>query len=238
MRPLYPILSARCGVLDSVRALVAIPLLLLFTAAPAQADVVMDPLKPCYVSDGELVSQRERIDVHAWGFAPLAALTLQIDGNTEATPISGAFGEVRGSVSAPFEELDEHEFTLTIFENQNPAQHFASRTALVTNLAVKLRPRRAQPSRKVRFSGRGFTAAAPVYGHYLFGDRLRRTVRFVANSHLPCGTFHARRRQIPIKNPAVGQWIVQVDQQKHYSPHPATNMQRVIIRVRQGAKQP
>jgi hypothetical protein len=237
MRSLYPILSARCGVLHTVRALVAIPLLLLFMAAPAQAVVKMDPLKPCYVSDGELTSQRERIDVHATGFAPLAALTLQIDGTTEATGKSGAFGEVTASVSAPFEELNEHEFTLLLIEDQN-FNNFATATARVTNLAVKLRPRRAQPSRRVRFSGRGFTASAPVYGHYLFGGKLRKTVRFVANSHLPCGTFHARGRQIPVKHPSVGQWTLQVDQQKQYSPHPATNAQRVIIRVRQSLKQP
>ncbi len=237
MRSLYPILSARCGVLVSVRALVAIPLLLLFTAAPARAAVKMDPLKPCYVSDGDLPSQRERIDVHATGFAPLAALTVQIDGETVATPRSGAFGETQGSVSAPFEGLDEHEFTLAIFENQNPT-NFASQPSRVTNLAVTLRPRRARPSRKVRFSGRGFTAAAPVYGHYLFGGKLRKTVRFVNSSHLPCGTFHSHRRQIPVKHPAVGRWTLQVDQQKAYSPHPATNAQRVVIRVRERVKRP
>lgn len=237
MRSLYPILSARCGVLHNVRALVAIPLLLLFMAAPAQATVTMDPLKPCYVSDGDLPTQRERIDVHATGFAPLAALTLQIDGNTEATGTSGAFGEVTASVSAPFEELNEHVFTLLLVENQNP-NNFATATARVTNLAVTLRPRQAQPSRRVRFSGRGFTAAAPVYGHYVFGGKLRKTVRFVESSHLPCGTFHARGRQIPVKHPSVGQWTLQVDQQKQYSPHPATNAQRVIIRVRQSLKQP
>ena len=231
MRPLYPILSARCGVVGSVRALVAIPVLLLFMAAPAQAAVTMDPLKECYVSDGERLTQRERIDVHAVGFGPLAALTLQIDGNTEATGMSDAFGEALASVPAPFEGLDEHVFTLLLVENQNN-NNFATRTARVTNLAVTLRPRRARPSRKVRFSGRGFTAAAPVYGHYLFAGKLRKTVRFVASSHLPCGTFHSRRRQIPVRNPALGQWTLQVDQQKLYSPHPATNMQRVIIRVR------
>jgi hypothetical protein len=141
-------------------------------------------------------------------------------------------------VPAPFEGLDEHQFTLTIFENQNPDLNNVSATARVTNLAVTLRPRRAQPSRKVRFNGRGFTMAAPVYGHYLFGGKLRKTVRFVTAPQTPCGIFHARRRQIPVKHPANGQWILQVDQQKRYSPHPATNMQRVIIRVRQSAKQP
>ena len=197
----------------------------------------MDPLKPCYVSDGDLPSQRERIDVHATGFAPLATLTLQIDGHTEATGRSDAFGVARASVSAPFEGFDEHQFTLVLVEDQNPS-NLATQTSRVTNLAVTLRPRRARPTRKVRFSGRGFTLAAPVYGHYLFGGRLRKTVRFVGHSHLPCGTFHSRRRQIPVKRPAVGQWTLQVDQQKAYSPHPATNAQRVIIRVRERVKRP
>src|ERR1044072_6059622 len=110
MRSLYPILSAGCGVLHTVRALVAIPLLLLFMAAPAQAAVTMSPLKPCYVSDGDLPTQRERILVHATGFTPLAALTLQIDGTTVATGKSGAFGEANASVPAPFEGRNEHDF--------------------------------------------------------------------------------------------------------------------------------
>ena len=45
-------------------------LLLLALAAPAQADAVLDPLKPCYVSDGDLPTQRETIHVHATGFTP------------------------------------------------------------------------------------------------------------------------------------------------------------------------
>jgi hypothetical protein len=236
MSRLYPILSTPCGVLREVRVLAATIVLLAALAAPAQAVVTMSPLKPCYVSDGDLPTQRERILVHATGFSPLAALTLQIDGATVATGISDAFGVANASVPAPFEGRDEHDFTLVIFENQN-FRNNALATSRVTNLAVTLRPRRARPSRRVRFNGRGFTADAPVYGHYVFGGKVRRTVRFVDRPVMPCGVFHARGKQIPVRKPHVGTWTLQVDQQRHYSPQPVTNAQRVIIRVRKSLKQ-
>src|SRR3954465_3559027 len=120
MRSLYPILSALCGVLRAVRVLAATALLLLSLAAPARAAVTMDPLKPCYVSDGDLPTQREAIVVHATGFAPPPAPTPQIDGQAVATGTSGAFGEADATVPAPFEGRDEHEFTLAVIEDQNP----------------------------------------------------------------------------------------------------------------------
>jgi hypothetical protein len=236
MSRLYPILSGVCGVLRDVRVLAATVVLLAALAAPAQAAVTMTPLKPCYVSDGGLPTEREKIAVHAEGFSPLAALTLQIDGATVATGISDAFGKANASVPAPFEGRNEHEFTLVIFENQN-LKNNALQTSRVTNLAVTLRPRRARPSRRVRFNGRGFTADAPVFGHYVFGGKVRKTVRFVDRPVLPCGVFHARGRQIPVRRPRVGTWTLQVDQQRRYSPQPATNAQRVIIRVRERVKQ-
>jgi hypothetical protein len=213
------------------------PLLALALAAPAQATVTMDPLKPCYVSDGDRPDQREAIHVHASGFTPLAALTLQLDGAPFDTGTADAFGDATAVVPAPFEGLNEHVFTLGIVEDQNP-NNLAVQTSRVTNLTVRLRPRRARPSREVRISGRGFTLAAPVYGHYVFGNKLRKTVRFVPASSLPCGVFHARGRQIPVRRPAPGDWTLQVDQQRKYAPQPETNAQRVIIRVRETFKRP
>jgi hypothetical protein len=210
---------------------------LLSLVAPAQAAVTMDPLKPCYVSDGDLPAQRERIVVHTAGFTPLASLTLSIDGQPVDTGFADSFGVADWDETAPFEGRDEHEFTLAVVEDLN-AKNVATATSRVTNLAVNLRPRVAAPSRKVRFSGRGFTAVAPVYGHYVFGGKARKTVRFAPQSGAPCGTFHARRRQIPLKNPPFGTWILQVDQQRHYSALPATNAQRVIIHVQKSFKQP
>jgi hypothetical protein len=237
MSPLYPILSAVCGVLRSVRVTLVTAAVLFGLAAPAQAQVVMDPLKPCYVSDGDLPTERETIHVHATGFTPDSALTLSIDGAVVDHGKSDPFGAVTAFVPAPFQGQDQRTFTLTVTEDLND-EHFATATQWVTNLGVTLKPRRARPSRRIRFTGRGFTAAAPVFGHYVFGGKVRRTVRFARASTGPCGTFRAKRKQIPVKRPATGQWLLQVDQQRKYAPIPATNAQRVLIRVIETFKEP
>src|SRR5215208_4663665 len=119
MRALYPILSARCGVLGCVRALLAAAVLTLGLAAPAQAEVVMDPIKPCYVSDGDLPNQRETILVHATGFAPVSPLTLLIDGVAVDHGTSDAFGEVSAMVPAPFQGQGQRAFNVGVVEDQN-----------------------------------------------------------------------------------------------------------------------
>src|SRR5919112_1534245 len=230
MRALYPILSGQCSVVPGVRALLATVVLTFGVAAPAQAAVSMDPLKLCYVSDGDLPSQREAIHVHASGFTPTGHLTLTIDSQTVDTGRADAFGMATAVVPAPFQGFGERPFTLVVSEAENP-QNVASGTSRVTNLGVTLKPKRARPSRRIRFSGRGFTNLAPIYGHYLFGGKVRRTVRFANAPSSPCGTFRARRKQIPVKRPEPGDWLLQVDQQRRYSPTPGSNAQRVVIRV-------
>jgi hypothetical protein len=237
MRALYPILSAVCGVLGSVRALLLTATLTLALAATAQADVVLDPLKPCYVSDGDLPTERETIRVHATGFTPLQAVTLTLDGVAVAHGTSDPFGAITASVAAPFQGQGERAFTLVVFEDQNQLNQ-DSATAQVTNLGVTLKPRRARPSRRIRFVGRGFTNDAPVFGHYVYGGKVRKTVRFARRSTLPCGVFRAKRKQIPVKRPATGEWLLQVDQQRRYAALPASNAQRVLIRVTETFKEP
>ena len=153
---------------NGVRALLLTATLALGLAAPAQADVAMDPIKRCYVSDGDLPTQRETIHVHAIGFTPDAALTLAIDGTPLYKGKSDAFGTVTANVPAPFQGQGQRTFTLTLSEDLND-EHFATATKWVTNLGVTMKPRKAKPSKRIRFNGRGFTAAAPVFGHYLFG---------------------------------------------------------------------
>jgi hypothetical protein len=224
---------------SGVRALLLTATLTLALAATAQADVVLDPLKPCYVSDGDLPTQRETIHVHATGFTPLQAVTLTLDGNAVAHGMSDSFGAVTANVPAPFQGQGEHTFTLVVVEDQNQLNN-ASAAAQVTNLGVTLKPKRARPSRKVRFSGRGFTNDAPVFGHYLFGGKVRKTVRFVQRPTLPCGVFKAKRKQIPVKRPATGDWLLQVDQRRRYvtPPVPNSNAQQVLIRVTETFKEP
>ena len=237
MPRLYPILSEPCGVLAPVRLLVATGTLLLTLAAPAAAAPTMDPLKPCYVAAGEASNQRERIHVHAVGFTPAATVDLLFDGQHYATGHADINGTVVADVPAPPQQFGQRPFTLTLQELDNPA-NFVTKTSLVTHLSVTLRPKRARPSRKVRFSGRGFTLAKPVYGHYVFGGKVRKTIKLSRLPRQPCGTFHARRRQIPVRRPAVGDWLLQVDQQRRYSPHPASNVIPILIRVRETVKAP
>jgi hypothetical protein len=230
MHRLYPILSAPCGVPSSVRVLPLAALLVLAAATPAWAAPTLDPLKPCYVSDGTAPVQRETIHIHATGFTPAAHVDLKFDNQFYATGLSDIAGAVTANVPVPPQAIGQRPFTLTLQEQENTA-NFVTATSLVTNLSVTLRPKRARPSRKVRFSGRGFTKTLPVYGHYLFGGKVRKTVRLATRPTQPCGIFHTRRRQIPLKHAATGSWILQVDQQRRYSAHPASNVQPVIIRV-------
>jgi hypothetical protein len=196
-------------------------------AAPAPA-AVLDPLKPCYVSAGEALEQREAVAVSGREFAPDSQVQLFVDGLHVATTQTGTIGEFSGSIPAPYQADGERVFTLTV---RDLAGTEATAQASVTALGVTLRPRQAAPSRKVRVRGRGFTAPGPVYGHYVFRGRARKTVR-LAREASPCGAFDVRRRQIPVRRPRLGDWTLQVDQQRAYRAEPESNWVRVLIRLR------
>jgi hypothetical protein len=237
MPRLYPILSAPCGVPSRVRLLPVTALLVLALAAPASATPRMAALHPCYASDGPAPEQRETISVLASGFTPAAHVDLYIDGQLRSSGRADISGSAAAKVPAPVQSIGQRPFTLTLQEQENTS-NFVTATSLVTNLSVTLRPKRARPSHKVRFSGRGFTADAPVFGHYVFAGKVRKTIRLARRPVQPCGIFHAKRRQIPVRRPTPGDWLLQVDQQRRYSPHPASNMQPVFIRVRETFKKP
>jgi hypothetical protein len=101
----------------------------------------------------------------------------------------------------------------------------------VTAFDVSIQPSTAAPSDRVRFRGRGFTGPGAVYGHYLNRGRVRKTVKLARHPGAPCGTFSVRRRQIPVRKPRLGQWLLQIDQQRKYHRAPERGAIRVIIRV-------
>ena len=217
-----------------LRALIATTLATVALAAPAAAATV-DALKPCYASDGPANDQREMIRVHAAGFTPESVLDLYIEGQLVDSGIADEFGETRASIPAPFQGRaggGERPFTLAVVERDNPV-NVASTASRVTNLAVTLRPNPAKPSRRVRFRGRGFTKQAPVFAHYVFGGELQKTVRLVRRPIGDCGVFRVKRRQIPIRKARVGDWTLQIDQQRRWAERPASNMQRMTIKVRE-----
>jgi hypothetical protein len=217
------------AVLFQVPMRLAILIAAIALIAPAgAAAAVLEPLKPCYVSVHS--GQREPIEVRASGFTPGSRVDVAIDGAVVARDIEvDPAGSLTGRVAAPFQAAGERAFALSVAE-QGTAANAVSATSMVSALKVQVRPRRAPSSSRVRFSGRGFTAARPIFGHYLYGGQVRKTVRFGAPEG-PCGTFSVERRQIPIPSPRVGEWTLQVDQQRRYSPQPAGVAVPVTIRV-------
>ncbi len=217
------------------RAAVAGLLAALALPAGAQAAKLDQPLKPCYVSAG---NQREPIRVLASGFTPGAIVDVVVDGVpfTNEEVRANGLGIVDGEVLAPPQATGERPFTLTVTE-RDLTGNTVSTTSRVTALAVDTRPARARPSRRVMFSGRGFTGAGPVWAHYVFADAQRRRVR-LAVPRGPCGTFRVRRRQMPIRRPRTGTWTLQADQQRSYAPTPATNVFRISITVTRTPRSP
>ena len=155
------------------RAAVAGLLAALALPAGAQAAKLDQPLKPCYVSAG---NQREPIRVLASGFTP----ERDRGRRRRRRPVHQRGGprqrprDRRWRTCSPLRRpTASGRFTLTVTE-RDLTGNTVSTTSRVTALAVDTRPARARPSRRVTFSGRGFTGAGPVWAHYVFADAQRR----------------------------------------------------------------
>lgn len=215
------------------RLLLATSLLVALPAAPAAA-ASLTPLKACYVSNGEETDQREDVVVEGDGFAASAAVDIYVDGLPAATVPTDPVGVFKAWVDAPYQPQAERPFTVTVTDGVN----VLSLESRVTNLNVIMRPRRSPPNRRVRLRGRGFTRAAPVYAHYVYGGRERRTVRLARRPRGRCGRFAVRRRQIPIDDPRTGRWVVQFDQKRAWAPEPDPVWVRLPIRVVEVFREP
>ena len=127
----------------------------LAAAAPQAAQAAeLAPLDPCYRSVDS--KTRETVTVRGKGFTPGEQVSVAIDGVVVDTATVLPNGEVEGQVTAPYQERGERPFTLTLTEVDQPA-NTASAASRVTALALRLKPRKAAPSQRVRFIGRGFT---------------------------------------------------------------------------------
>ncbi len=195
-------------------------LIALVAPAAAQALPTIQPLKPCYVTaQTSQGPQSEGMQITAAGFAPNSKVDLSIDG----APVEGSVGlqtDAAGTlnlatlVPAPFVASGSRTFTVTLTEQGNPA-NTVSTTAKSTALGVSVKPSSAKPSDRILFKGSGFTDPRGIYAHYLHKGKVRKTVR-MARRPRACGGFRTRRRQIPITNPALGNWTVQFDQYKRF----------------------
>jgi hypothetical protein len=212
-------------------------LLLFALAVPATAQAVptIEPLRPCYVTAGTAKNpQGEGVQINAQGFSANAKVNLALDGQ----PYPGGEGLQVGDggiltlppFPAPFVASGSKDFTVTLTEQNNPA-NTVSATARSTRLDVRIRPERARPSQRISFRGRGFTAEKPVYAHYTLGGKQKKRVRLARRTG-ECGTWSVRRPQFPIKDPAQGTWFVQFDQSKKYVDGTRGKLESVYVRVK------
>lgn len=217
--------AAACGAL----------LIALVVPAAADAATFTTPLKPCYVTAGTAADkQSEGFAVAAGGFGVNSTVALAIDG----APVEGGEAlqaDAAGSlvlpnlVPAPWIKSGHRDFTVTLTDNVAPG-NVATATSKVTALAVDVDPRVAKPSAKVRFTGSGFTAAAPVFAHYVRGGKLRKTVRMTRTPGV-CGTWSAKRKQIPVREAKTGLWTVQFDQAQRYRNGRTGGVKGVYVRL-------
>jgi hypothetical protein len=216
--------------------------LLLALLVPASAEAAtIQPLKPCYVTAGSAAApQGEGVAINAAGFTPNSKVDLAITLDGQPAPGSqpglqtdpaGNLAVSPQQLAAPFVASGTHEFVVTLTEQGNPA-NTASATAKTTALGLSVKPRRARPSQRIRFKGNGFTARKPVYAHYIFKKKLRKTVRMVRRTST-CGGWTARKPQIPVDNPKPGTWTVQFDQSKKYidATKPNNTLDSVFVRL-------
>ena len=218
-----------------IRLLAVTALALGATAAPAGAATVA-PLKPCYVSAGEARAERENVVITGEGFTPEGKVDILVNGIVDAQPQADVNGRITGTIKAPFQETGEAPFEVVVRDTVNPLVSVTVGSR-VTDLDARLRPREAAPSKRVRIRGRGFTRVAvdgrpaPIFAHYMFEGEYEKTVRLARRSKGTCGRLNARRRQIPIANPASGRWTIQIDQRRRYSPTPRPVWVRVPVTV-------
>jgi hypothetical protein len=208
----------------------------LLVPAAAEAATIA-PLKPCYVTAStEAGPQQEGVAISASGFTPNSTVNLAMDGqplaNNLQTDAAGNLSLAPENVPAPFVPKGSREFSVTLTQTDNPANTVTA-TSRTTALGVTLKPRRARPSKRIRFKGSGFTGDAPVYAHYVYKDRVRKTVR-MARETSTCGGWRARRPQIPVAEPKTGDWTVQFDQSKRYrdATDPNSGLRSVFVLIR------
>jgi hypothetical protein len=203
--------------------------------APAAAEAAtLTPLKGCYVTSTDEVSnqiRREQVGFGGSGFTANGLVDLSVDGKLQRTVQADAAGNLAGqTLDAPYRRKGEKAFKLTATDKANPANTVEA-LSRVTAFDVSIRPSTAAPSSRVRFRGRGFTQPGTVFGHYLYKGRVRKTVKLSKHPAAPCGTFSVKRRQIPVKKPKLGQWLLQIDQERTYHRAPERGAIRVVIRV-------
>ncbi|HEV2058422.1 MAG TPA: hypothetical protein VGR11_03630 [Solirubrobacteraceae bacterium] len=204
------------------RALTVLPVAALAVAAtPAQAAPTIKTM-PCvpYV-EGESI----RIPIFADGFTP--GSLVRVYTNTGTTPpllLMSAPADARGGFGTEAAPplpwpLDRNVQTFNLFgaDRSNPAAPIVAASQFrIVRFGLTSKPAYPKrPGQIVTYTARGFRVGAPVYIHFRFGGKTRRSVRLgVARG--PCGIVSKRMRMLPTRA-RYGNWTMYTNQRKRFS---------------------
>jgi hypothetical protein len=188
-----------------------------FAAAPyTVATPVLDPLKLCYVTvrTGPDAFVAESVRVAGSGFTPNALVDVSFDDEVVAPGVQITSGGLlpAGFAPSPYILDGQRVFQVRVAERGEGAPSIKLES-FTSALAVRVTPRRARPTSRVRFRGRGFTDRGGIYAHYLKRGKLRETVRLAKAASGACGTFDIKAPQFPFE-PQMGTWRLQIDQHR------------------------
>ncbi len=185
-------------------------------AAPAPAATVTT--LPCNVD----VGVQRSVPIRGAGFTPGGTVRLSYvhpaltaPNFATSAPVDGAGNFGVTAFPAPFNSFRtrEQSFGLTA-EDPNPALNTGT-TFRQVRYGVSVFPSSGRPSRRVRYTARGFAPGRNVYAHFRFAGRTRRNVK-IGNPVAPCGKKSRRMRLIPARS-RVGTWTVYFDQRRSFS---------------------
>jgi hypothetical protein len=173
----------------------------------------------CYLNTAE---GNEQVNVTGSGFAPPAGgtLSLSVDGTFAGSGRVDAAGALTAAFPAPSVLTGKPKAKTVTLSTTDPNPANAAQVSFgIATLAVKPTPAHGNPRRFVRYSATGFKTGGRLYGHYLFGGRLRGTHDFGPLSG-PCGVRRTRARLLPVRPVRDGTWTIQFDTVRTYTPNP------------------
>ncbi len=206
----------------SRRALAVLPLgALAAAAAAAPAGAASIRTDPCvrYVKD------QPTMTILGGEFTPNGFVTLATV--TKAKPAPAVFssspvlptgGFLKTALPPSFSSFNRNleTFALVATDNTNPAAPIIATTPFqVVRFGLTTKPAPTRPTTKVTYTARGFIPGKPVYVHFRFAGKTRRSVRLGVASG-PCGIASQRLRALPTRA-RYGTWTTYTNQSRKFS---------------------
>jgi hypothetical protein len=201
-------------------AVAVVPLAALAIGAPSAHAAAVQTL-PCV----PYIAGEKTMPIVAGGFTPGSFLRIYTTTTANPTPrilassrLDGTGGFHAATAPPSFTKANANleAFTLIAADETNPgAPILASFPFQVVRFGMTRRPAPKRPRQRVTITARGFIPGKPVYAHFRFAGKTRRTVN-LGVAKPPCGITSKRMRALPTKV-RYGGWRAYIDQARRFS---------------------